>query len=201
VISVVDPTSGALVETYEPTPAADLDGMVATASSAQTEWASWPINKRGDVLRSAARVLREGRETYAALIVREMGKPIGEARAEIEKCAWTCEYYADDAQRALADLEVDTNAESSFVTWEPIGLVLAIMPWNFPFFQVFRFAAPALVAGNGCLLKHASNVSGCALAVAEVWRDAGVPNGLFTSLLVEDADAAATTERLLDNAA
>jgi succinate-semialdehyde dehydrogenase/glutarate-semialdehyde dehydrogenase len=113
-----------------------------------------------------------------------MGKPIAEAEAEVEKCAWNCDFYADNAERFLSDEPVETNARESYVAYEPLGVILAVMPWNFPFWQVFRFAAPALMAGNTCLLKHASNVPQCALAIEEVFRDAGLPAGAFRTLLI-----------------
>jgi succinate-semialdehyde dehydrogenase/glutarate-semialdehyde dehydrogenase len=131
-----------------------------------------------------AQVLRENKEDYARLMSLEMGKVISGARAEIEKCAWVCDYYAENAESFLADEIVETNASRSLITYEPIGIVLAVMPWNFPFWQVFRFAAPALMAGNVCLLKHASNVPGCALAIEDIFRKAGFSENLFSTLMI-----------------
>jgi succinate-semialdehyde dehydrogenase/glutarate-semialdehyde dehydrogenase len=135
-------------------------------------------------MRRAAGILRERAGAYARLMAEEMGKPVREGRVEAEKCAWVCEYYAENAARFLADEPVETDASASFVAFRPLGIVLAVMPWNFPFWQVFRFAAPGLMAGNAGLLKHASNVPGCALAIEEVFREAGFPKGLFRALLV-----------------
>jgi succinate-semialdehyde dehydrogenase/glutarate-semialdehyde dehydrogenase len=141
-------------------------------------------------MRQAAAVLRQRAEDLARLMTLEMGKPIREARAEIEKCAWVCEYYADEGAGFLADEPVESDAGRSFVAWQPLGTVLAVMPWNFPFWQVFRFAAPALVAGNTGLLKHASNVPQCALALEAIFADAGFPEGVFRTLMIESSRVA-----------
>ncbi len=138
-------------------------------------------------MRRLAAHLRSSRDDYARLITLEMGEPIAEARGEIDKCAWACEFYADQAAGFLADDVIATNATRSFVGYQPLGIVLAIMPWNYPFWQVFRFAAPALMAGNGALLKHASNIPQCALAVGSAVAAAGFPNGLFGTLLLPGA--------------
>jgi succinate-semialdehyde dehydrogenase/glutarate-semialdehyde dehydrogenase len=135
-------------------------------------------------MRSTAARLRTRKQELAELMTREMGKTVQSARAEVEKCAWVCEYFAENAERFLAAEPVETDASRSYVTFNPIGVVLAVMPWNFPFWQVFRFVAPALMAGNAGLLKHASNVQGCALAIEDVLRDAGAPQDLFRALLV-----------------
>lgn len=135
-------------------------------------------------MRAVASYLRQQKATLAQLITMEMGKPILEAEAEVEKCAWNCDFYADNARRFLASKRVLTNAQTSYIAFDPIGVVLAVMPWNFPFWQVFRFAAPALMAGNTCLLKHASNVPQCSLAIAGAFRAAGFPSGVFQSLLI-----------------
>jgi succinate-semialdehyde dehydrogenase/glutarate-semialdehyde dehydrogenase len=127
---------------------------------------------------------------YARTITLEMGKPIVQAEAEIDKCAWACDYYADHAEALLAEQPRETDASKSYVRFDPLGVVLAVMPWNFPFWQVFRFAAPALMAGNAAVLKHASNVPGCALAIEQIFRDAGLPRGLFTSVLIESSAVA-----------
>ncbi len=135
-------------------------------------------------MRSTASRLRARKQELSELMTREMGKLIHSAHAEIEKCAWVCEYFAENTERFLADEPVETDASRSYVTFNPIGVVLAVMPWNFPFWQVFRFIAPALMAGNAGLLKHASNVPGCAVAIEDVLRDAGAPEDLFRTLLV-----------------
>jgi len=139
---------------------------------------------RAEQLRSAAQILRDNAPEYARLMTHEMGKPISDGRAEVEKCAWVCEYFADHAASFLEDEEIASDASKSFVTFQPIGVVLAVMPWNFPFWQVFRFAAPGIMAGNAALLKHAPNVPGCALAIEDVFREAGFPEKLFNTLLL-----------------
>jgi succinate-semialdehyde dehydrogenase/glutarate-semialdehyde dehydrogenase len=135
-------------------------------------------------MQKAAGVLRDEKENYSRLMTEEMGKPINQSRAEVEKCAWVCEYYAENAKRFLLDEMIRTDASKSFVTFQPLGVVLAVMPWNFPFWQVFRFAAPGLMAGNGGILKHASNVSGCALAIQDVFSKAGFPENIFRAILL-----------------
>jgi succinate-semialdehyde dehydrogenase / glutarate-semialdehyde dehydrogenase len=195
----VNPATDEEIARYEPFTTTQIDDALTTASQAQVAWAHTSYGSRAKQLAEAARLLRERRSEYATLITREMGKPISEAVAEIDKCAWTCEYYAENAATFLAPESVKTSADDSFVSYEPLGVVLAIMPWNFPFFQVFRFAAPALTAGNGALLKHAPNVSGSALAVETVLRDAGFPEGLFRTLLVDEATVSETTADLLND--
>ena len=135
-------------------------------------------------MQKAASILRGRKAEFARTMTLEMGKPIVQGEAEVEKCAWTCEYYAQHAEAMLAEQPRETDASRSFVRFDPLGVVLAVMPWNFPFWQVFRFAAPALMAGNAGVLKHASNVPRCALQIEEVFRDAGFPPGLFATLLV-----------------
>jgi succinate-semialdehyde dehydrogenase/glutarate-semialdehyde dehydrogenase len=135
-------------------------------------------------MREAATILRARAGEFARLMGEEMGKPVRDGRGEAEKCAWVCDYYAEHAERFLAPEAVETDARESFVTFQPLGVVLAVMPWNFPFWQVFRFAAPALMAGNTAVLKHASNVPGCALAIEDIFRQAGFPVNVFRSLLV-----------------
>src|SRR6187200_1341061 len=136
----------------------------------------------------AAGVLRARRDAFAALMTDEMGKTVTDGLAEVDKCATACDHFAGQAARDLADQPVDIEGARAFVTFNPLGVVLAVMPWNFPFWQVFRFAAPALLAGNGGVLKHASNVPGCALAIESVFREAGFPDGLFATVLVRSAD-------------
>ncbi|MFE2282309.1 NAD-dependent succinate-semialdehyde dehydrogenase [Streptomyces sp. NPDC059454] len=180
-----NPATGAELARHPEQSPEEVDGILNAVASAQASWRRHEITDRTPLLRETARVLREGKEGYAALITAEMGKPITEARAEIEKCAMTCEYYAKHAPQQLADHPVASHATESAVVYDPLGVVLAVMPWNYPFWQFFRFAAPALAAGNGTLLKHANNVPQCALAVEEVIRKAGAPEGLCRTLLVE----------------
>ncbi|MGW6056791.1 NAD-dependent succinate-semialdehyde dehydrogenase [Streptomyces sp. NPDC055189] len=180
-----NPATDTELARYTPQSPQDVDDILQAAAGAQRAWRRRPVAERTPLLAEMARVLREGRETYAALITAEMGKPITEARAEIDKCAFTCDYYADRAPDQLADRPVASNAAESAVVYDPLGVILAVMPWNYPFWQFFRFAAPALAAGNGALLKHANNVPQCALAVEEVVRKAGAPEGLCRTLLID----------------
>ncbi|HUP19372.1 MAG TPA: aldehyde dehydrogenase family protein, partial [Gemmatimonadota bacterium] len=158
--------------------------VLEAAERSFRDWRDVPVAERVAPLRAAARILRERAGEWGALMAAEMGKPVKDGRAEAEKCAWVCEYYAEHAADFLADEPADTDAAESFVAFRPLGVVYAIMPWNFPFWQVFRFAAPALAAGNGAILKHSSNVPGCALAIERIWSEAGLPEGLFRSILV-----------------
>jgi succinate-semialdehyde dehydrogenase/glutarate-semialdehyde dehydrogenase len=183
-IDSIDPTTGAVIASFDEYGRDDVERALAGASMAQSAWARVPIAERVTLLVKMAAVLRAGKSRYAALITAEMGKPILEAEAEIEKCAWNCEFYAEKAESFLAPEPVHSNATESLVVFDPLGGVLAIMPWNYPFWQLFRFLAPALAAGNGAILKHASNVPQCALAIEEVVREAGAPDGLFRTLLV-----------------
>jgi succinate-semialdehyde dehydrogenase/glutarate-semialdehyde dehydrogenase len=183
----VNPTDGSLIREHAEATPQEVASALAGAGRAFEEWRRTSFGERAGVLRRAALLLRERREGLARLMALEMGKPVAQGRAEAEKCAWVCEYYATYAESMLAPEEVATDAAKSYVAFEPLGPVLAVMPWNFPLWQVFRFAAPALMAGNVGLLKHASNVSGCALAIEEVLHAAGVPRGAFRALLVGSA--------------
>jgi succinate-semialdehyde dehydrogenase/glutarate-semialdehyde dehydrogenase len=183
-ITSVNPATGRPIRSYEPHDAATIEARLAGAVNAQSEFRTTRLEQRAAILHRAADELESRAPELARLMTLEMGKPIGAAESEALKCAWVCRWYADNAGRLLADEEVDTNARHSFVRFEPLGIVLAVMPWNFPFWQVFRFAAPALAAGNAGLLKHASNVPGCALAIEQVLRSAGAPEGVFQTLLI-----------------
>jgi succinate-semialdehyde dehydrogenase/glutarate-semialdehyde dehydrogenase len=180
----INPATGeASIEYPEPT-WEQIASKLDVATAAQLSWRETPMEKRARILRRTAQVLRERQEADARLMAEEMGKPVSQGRAEVEKCAWVCEYYAENGAEFLVPQTVATDARSSRVHFEALGLVLAVMPWNFPFWQVFRFAAPALMAGNGAVLKHASNVPGSALAIEAIFSTAGLPEGLFTTLLV-----------------
>ncbi len=181
---VVNPATGAVLRTHQPTPPRAVRAAIVTAHERFLAWRETPFGERAERLRAAARLLRERVPELSVLMTEEMGKPVREGRAELEKCAWACEYYAEHAERFLAPEPVETDASRSFVSFQPLGVVLAIMPWNFPFWQVFRFAAPALMAGNAALLKHAAGVPGCGLAIERLLRDAGFPAGLFRALLL-----------------
>jgi succinate-semialdehyde dehydrogenase/glutarate-semialdehyde dehydrogenase len=196
-ITTINPATGAELATYPVHSAEALEAAVEASAAAQRGWAATDLAQRGEVIAAAAAVLRRRSEELAQLITREMGKPLAESRAEVEKCAWGCDYYAENAAAFLTDEQVATSADRSWISYEPVGLVLAVMPWNFPLWQVFRFAAPALMAGNGALLKHSPNTTGCALAVAEVLEEAGLPAGLFAALVVAEPDVPETTARLI----
>jgi succinate-semialdehyde dehydrogenase / glutarate-semialdehyde dehydrogenase len=193
VMQSINPATEEVVESFQEFSTSQIDAALQQAHDAQRRWRLTSFGDRAAILQAAARVLRGQKPRWAGLATLEMGKPIVEAEAEIEKCAWNCDFYAERASQFLADEHVETGAQESFAAFEPLGVVLAIMPWNFPFWQVFRFVAPALMAGNGAVLKHASNVPRCALAIEEILNSAGLPSGLFRSLLVPGSE----TERLI----
>lgn len=185
-LTMTDPSTGETLMSYSVLSRQELDGVLTAAVTAQRTWRKTSVSERITPLRRLAELLRAEARQHAELISQEMGKPVGEAEAEVLKCATACDFYADHAEEFLAPKPVDTNAERSFISYEPIGVVLAVMPWNFPYWQVIRFAAPTLAAGNGGLLKHASNVTGCSLALQDVIERAGFPAGLFSSLVLND---------------
>jgi succinate-semialdehyde dehydrogenase/glutarate-semialdehyde dehydrogenase len=180
----INPATGALLKEYTPHSQGHIDRALEQAQSAFSKWKIVSFEKRAILLKSAARLLRERKSSLSLLMADEMGKVLKEGVDEIEKCAVTCEYYANNAHLLLADETIASKASKSFVTYQPLGIILAVMPWNFPFWQVFRFAAPNLMAGNVGILKHASNVSGCALAIETIFKEAGLPEGCFTTLLM-----------------
>jgi len=183
-IVAVNPTTGETLERYRTMGIAEVTAIIEGVQACFLSWRELDFGERGRLLREAGRVLRRSVEPHARLMAQEMGKPVREGRAEVEKCARACDYYAENAEGFLQPEFVKTDASRSYVAFQPVGLVLAVMPWNFPFWQVFRFAAPALMAGNVGLLKHASNVPGCALAIEEVFRKAGFPEDCFRTLLI-----------------
>ena len=164
----------------------DIQAKLDKATLAFSHWKKTTFAQRSDVLLRAASILRKNKEDYARIITWEMGKVISESRAEVEKCAIGCEYFAQNAETFLADKMIKTEAYKSLVAHQPIGAVLAIMPWNFPFWQVFRYAAPALMAGNVGLLKHSSNVTRCSMTIEKIFHEAGIPDGVFQSLLISE---------------
>src|SRR5438874_11405226 len=186
----INPTTGETLQTFaEPRPAA-LERVLDEAVAAYQTWRRCSYAHRAKLVREAARLLRERKSQHARTMALEMGKPLPQGEAEAEKCAWACDYYAEHAERFLAEEPRETDASKAFIRFDPIGPVLAIMPWNFPFWQVFRFAAPALMAGNAGLLKHAPNVTRCALEIEAIFREAGFPEGLFRSLILSNEAAA-----------
>ena len=182
-----NPATGAVIDSYDTDDSAAVEAALSRADDRFTEWSERPLREREQYLESVAAQLRDERDEYAELMTREMGKPIEQARSEVEKCAWVCEHYAEHAGTYLSATGHPSPPGAAVETvYEPLGPVLAVMPWNFPFWQVFRFAAPALAAGNVALLKHAPEVPGCARTIAEIFDDAGLPDGVFESLLVEE---------------
>lgn len=183
-IQSINPANLQLIKTYHSMLPTEVNNIIDLAANAFEEWKGTSFIHRSKLMMKAAVVLKKNKEDCSSLMTLEMGKPIAQSRAEVDKCAWVCEYYAENAEKFLTDESIDTDASKSFVAFQPLGIVLAVMPWNFPFWQVFRFAAPGLMAGNAGILKHASNVSGCALAIEEVFREAGFPENLFRTILV-----------------
>ena len=196
-ITTVDPATGADLATYDGHGEAEVDAVLAAAAAAHRSWSTRPLAERTELMRSVGKLLTERREEYAALITAEMGKPLAEALAEVDKCAWNCEVVADSAADWLADHELASAAARSWVSYEPLGLVFAVMPWNYPFWQVLRFACAALVAGNAGVLKHSPNVTGSALAIATLFEDAGAPDGLFGVVVLADSQLAEMTPRII----
>jgi succinate-semialdehyde dehydrogenase/glutarate-semialdehyde dehydrogenase len=184
-IATINPATGQTVRTYPALSDSELDARIQCAADTYRRYRKTPLTDRTRKLLRAAEILEAEKEKFGQLMVLEMGKTLTSAVDEAVKCAWGCRYYAENAERFLADEPVETSATRSLIRYEPIGPILAVMPWNFPFWQVFRFAAPALTAGNVGLLKHASNVPQCALAIEEIFRRAGFPEGCFQTLLVE----------------
>ena len=190
----INPANGEQLAEFPLWDAGQLEQALSEAWAAQRLWRQQPLADRCVRLQQAAQVLRQRRDALARLITLEMGKLYGEALAEIDKCAWVCEYYAEQAPGFLADEFLPSDASRSLVCYQPLGVVLAVMPWNFPFWQVFRFAAPALAAGNTGVLKHASNVPQCALAIEAVFREAGFPAGCFRTLMIPSSEVRGVIE-------
>jgi acyl-CoA reductase-like NAD-dependent aldehyde dehydrogenase len=191
----INPATEEVLATFASTPPDHVEQALCEAERAFRQWRQTSFTERSSLMQQAAASLRQHEKHLASLITAEMGKPIAEAEAEVKKCAWTCEYYAEQTERLLAEQPHLSNATESYLAFPPLGTVLAIMPWNYPLWQVFRFAAPALMAGNTAVLKHASNVPQCALAAEEVFRASGFPSGVFRTLVLSNA----TALRLIDD--
>lgn len=183
-LTSMNPANNKTIKSYTEMQGEEISQIISQADEAFNSWKETSFIHRTKLMHNAASVLRNNSEEYSLLMTTEMGKPIKQSRAEVEKCAWVCDYYADNAEKFLRDEIIKTEASKSFVSYQPLGVILAVMPWNFPFWQVLRFAAPNIMAGNAGLLKHASNVSGCALAIEDIFRKAGFPENLFRTLLV-----------------
>ena len=192
-----NPATGQELARYAAHDEAAVESALASAYAAGRLWRETDLAERLTLLRAVGKLLTERREEYAALITAEMGKPVTEALAEVDKCAWNCAVVAELAPGWLADHEVLSGASRSWLSYEPLGVVFAVMPWNFPFWQVLRFASAALAAGNAALLKHSPDVTGCALAVEELFADAGAPAGLFRALVVAPQDVAEVSARVV----
>jgi len=195
-----NPTTGKPIREYPEYTGPEVQQIIQDVHSAWKIWKDTTFEYRAVVMKKAAQVLRTRKEHFAHLMTSEMGKLLKESMAEVEKCAWVCDYYADHAHEMLQDEEITTDASRSFVTFQPMGVILAVMPWNFPFWQVFRFAAPALMAGNAAVLKHASNVPGCALVLEEIFAEAGFPANIFRTLMIPSPDVHAVIENPLISA-
>jgi succinate-semialdehyde dehydrogenase / glutarate-semialdehyde dehydrogenase len=183
-MEAINPATGELIKTYKKHTNHEVETIIDKCHTEYLSWRTTSFSQRTELMKRAGHVLKENLDGYAELMALEMGKPLKEGRAEAEKCAWVCDYYADNAEEFLKPETVNSDASNSLVTFQPIGVVLAVMPWNFPFWQVFRFAAPALMAGNVGILKHASNVPGCALAIEDVFTKAGFPKNAFRTVLI-----------------
>ena len=183
-LEAINPSTGEAIATYDETTSEELELTISQVHEAFDSWRRVAFSERANLLNKAAGVLRENSEKYARVMTEEMGKPIRDARSEVEKCAWVCDYYAEKGESFLQPEIIETDATKSFVTFQPLGVVLAVMPWNYPFWQVFRFAAAGLMAGNTVVLKHAANVPGCALAIEEIFHQADFPEQVFRAILV-----------------
>jgi succinate-semialdehyde dehydrogenase/glutarate-semialdehyde dehydrogenase len=183
-LEAINPSTGETLAVYDEMTSEEVEIIISQVNGAFSRWRRTSFAERATLLNRAAEVLREYADTYARVMTDEMGKPIADARSEVEKCAWVCEYYAENGEGFLQPETVETNATKSFITFQPLGIVLAVMPWNYPFWQVFRFAAAGLMAGNTVLLKHAANVPGCALAIEEIFGKAEFPEDVFRVALV-----------------
>jgi len=180
----INPANGEEIAVYKEMSTDEVDGILTTVNDAFNSWRKTSFSIRSELLKNAAAILQSNKEAFGRLMSLEMGKPYSQSLAEVVKCAKGCEYYADNTEDILADRIIETDASKSYVSHQPIGIVLAVMPWNFPFWQVFRFVAPALMAGNVGVLKHASNVQGCALAIEKIFVDSGFPENVFRTLVI-----------------
>lgn len=182
-MKTINPATGETLKEYQEMEIGEIDSIIQKANTAQEDWKARSFEERAEYLRKIASILRDRKNKLSELMAKEMGKPLAQGVGEAEKCAWVCEYYADNAEAFLEDDVIETDASKSYVTFNSLGVVLAIMPWNFPFWQLFRFAAPALMAGNGAILKHSANTTGCALEIENIIHDAGIPEDLFRTIV------------------
>jgi succinate-semialdehyde dehydrogenase/glutarate-semialdehyde dehydrogenase len=187
-LNSINPSNGELIASYEEMTKEEVKVIISNVNSAYQEWRLTSFSHRTQLMKNVAEILQDRKEDLGRFMTLEMGKPFSQAVAETNKCASVCEYYADNAERILENQIIETDASKSYVVYRPIGIVLAVMPWNFPFWQVLRFAAPALMAGNVGVLKHASNVQGCALEIEKIFQDAGFPKNVFRTLVIGSKD-------------
>ena len=180
----INPANNKILESHKEISTEKINQIINSSYNTYLEWRNESISYRSKMMSDLAELLKQKKEKLGALMTQEMGKPIKQSIAEAEKCAWVCEYYADNAERFLSKKEISTDSKKSFISFQPIGLILAIMPWNFPFWQVFRFASPTLMAGNVGILKHASNVQGCAKQIEKLFLEAGFPEYAFSNLVI-----------------
>ena len=180
----INPTNSKILKSYKEISNDSINQIIDSSYNTYLEWQNKSISYRSEKMKNLAELLRLRKEELGSLMTREMGKPISQSIAEAEKCAWVCDYYADNAEQFLSNKAISTDSTKSFISFQPIGLVLAIMPWNFPFWQVFRFASPTLMAGNVGILKHASNVQGCAKEIEKLFLESGFPKHAFSNLVI-----------------
>jgi len=196
-ITTINPSTGESIKSYEETSPEQIEQLIDQLHLSFQSWRKTGFTERAVMMKNAAEILRKRSGEFAKLMALEMGKPLTAGKAEAEKCAWVCDYYADNAEKFLKQEIIETDASKSYVTFQPLGVVLAIMPWNFPFWQVFRFAAPGLMAGNVGMLKHASNVPGCALAIESVFQEAAFPEDVFRTIIAQSSQIDAVIENPL----
>ena len=180
----INPSTGKEIQSYREISNIEVQNILEEVTLLQKNWSSTDLDFRLECLNNMIGVLKDGKREYSQLMAREMGKPVMQASGEIEKCIWLCEYYLNNAKQFLAEKNIDSDTHKCIVSFQPIGLVLGIMPWNFPFWQVFRFAIPTIIAGNGAILKHASNVQGCAIAIESCFTKAGFPENIFRNISI-----------------
>ena len=184
ILKSINPSTEEIVGEYNEMDLSHVEDIIEKSSSTQKEWSQIDITKRSQTISNIKDLINRDKESYAKIITLEMGKPISESMNEIEKCIWLCDYYSENAKKFLEDQYVESNAKESFISFEPLGTILGVMPWNFPFWQVFRFAIPALLAGNSVLLKHASNVQGTALSIEKIFHESNIPDNVFRTLVI-----------------
>jgi succinate-semialdehyde dehydrogenase/glutarate-semialdehyde dehydrogenase len=187
-IKSINPATEEEIKSYNEMRPDEIERIISSSDKAFNEWRRSAFSTRSQMMKKAGEILRKNKEKHSRLMTEEMGKPIAQSRSEVEKCVWLCDYFAEKGEEFLRDDLIETDAAKSLVTFQPLGVVLAVMPWNFPYWQVFRFAVPGLMAGNAGVLKHASNVTGCALAIEEVFKEAGFPDNLFRTLIVSSGN-------------